>query len=77
MKRILLAGAALVGVLGVASAQPARAGSSTAESASLVSAIANPVLGLVPAPEGWKQRSICVGNEQMDKAWCLYFPWPN
>lgn len=45
--------------------------------AELVVNTANPVLGRVPAPEGWQQRHLCVWSTQANRELCLFFPFPN
>jgi hypothetical protein len=65
-----LAGLAAIAAIGVFTPR------AVAADAGIVAALVNPVLAAIPAPAGWQERSICFGNEQVDKAWCLYFAWP-
>ena len=72
MKRLALVGAALFAIVGVFSPKPVLADNSS----DVVTPILESVDAYLKAPPGWHQRSICVGNKSMDKAWCLYFAWP-
>jgi hypothetical protein len=80
MKRLALAALALIALSGTVSPRAVQAGQTSATAvgtnAGLVAAIVNPVLALVPAPEGWDERRVCFGSTDLDKAWCLYFAWP-
>lgn len=85
MKRFWLGALTLAAVTGFVFAAPVRADDPD-QSASLVGWLdlvgrtventVNPVLERVPPPDGWNQRSVCVGADQIDRAFCLYFPWP-
>jgi hypothetical protein len=74
MKRLLLGGASVALALTAVGAHPVRAHEAS-KNGSLATWV-NPVLEVVPTPKGWDTRSVCVGDEATDRAWCFYFPWP-
>ena len=84
-RRLVFSALALFGVLGFVTA-PSAPATDGAEGSSLATWVdkvgkvvdknVNPVLRQVPAPDGWHERSVCVGDEGIDRALCLYFPFP-
>jgi hypothetical protein len=79
MKRVIGVAAASAAIL-IASAVPVFAdGAEPMKSTTLMTAaekVANDVLGEIPAPQGWHQRHVCAWSHQIDRSWCVYFPWP-
>lgn len=81
MKRLLIGAAAIAAAVGAVAAHPVLADDTSAtasdpRSGASVATLVNPILAAVPAPPSWYQRRVCFGDEQVGKAWCLYFPFP-
>ncbi|HUR78730.1 MAG TPA: hypothetical protein VMZ22_12345 [Acidimicrobiales bacterium] len=84
MRRRLLVAAIVIGTA-VGGASPVFA-DGAADSTSVVrwvdriggagEAIVNSTGDDVPSPGGWQPRSVCAGDENVDRAWCVYFPFP-
>lgn len=82
---MIFAACALGAAIGFVTATPVSAEGAT-ENSSLITLIdkagkttekvINPVLEDLPAPDGWHERSVCVGYEGVDRALCVYFPYP-
>ncbi len=84
MKRLLLVAAALAATVSAVVAWPVAAdvpvdttnGTVVGDLEDSVYDVANDVLSVVPMPEGWQRRHVCLIVDYVDRSWCVYFPFP-
>jgi hypothetical protein len=76
MKRLIVGATVVAAATGMLLSQPVHADEPAPQDNANLGHWLNPILGLIPGPEGWQQRSVCAGTDQSGKAYCLYFPFP-
>jgi hypothetical protein len=83
MRRILLVAVGLILASGLVGARPVLADNNDPSSSgslypwvNWVGRILDDIQPGIPAPAGWHNRSVCVGNMNTNEAYCVYFPWP-